>query len=663
MTDLKQELLGIQKYNLSDSITMINILQNFAEKGITITDQDRADLAKTAFKDLPTDQVWALCDNLPAGVKAIVPDSDVGAKAEMVLSGKGWHKISTSGYILYYRDGEAVLIRETAKNPRSGETMINKNGFNAKFYAFTHGENNKLERDKAYDTIVKFDSHKQDLSDLSQAIKGLCKNLNHVYVYNLNGNSDTDTTMLISDINSGSDDNFLMINRDKDYNPTEYLDMSAAAVIGTCNHSRDKDLTYVNIPNYDAVKRYLTKDTQKYIAKHQQKSRYGIQVTYKGDCNEAKSYFKTINGYSLYTYTRYDQPKGVEYIGNFDSSHTSFAAAYLDEFNTIKITDQEIIDNLVAYLISETLKASEAKKLSTVLAAPIARLIYIQQKQLNNAETKIKKQEAVKKLSASLTYLLKHLNFNHNAYDDDQGEESPITIGKLVNYMQDVLNGRPVDRKMFKLIAQSKDKQFADDAAMQQALDLNIADKIRFATDDEISQVRDLLSEKNFKKVYKINDDKDLGEMNTKTLVHGTGNISVLNILGQGLIDADTLRKRHSQRFNYTASGLGRGVYFARPDQVEKSLNYTHDSDSYVFIAKVGYHKIKDVDYYNTNLNAGEADMVWAHGVGSYDRDELLCKNYKNIKLEYLVQYQLVKLTNLCYNKKEELKPALNPNL
>lgn len=639
MTDLKQELLGIQKYNLSDSITMINILQNFAEKGITITDQDRKDLAKTAFKDLPTDQVWALCDNLPAGVKAIVPDTYAGIKAERDLSGKGWHKISTSGYTLYYRDGEAVLIRGTAKSPRNGETMINKNGFNAKFYAFTHGENNKLERDKAYDTIVKFDSHKQDLSDLSQAIKGLCKNLNHVYVYNLNGNSDTDTDMLIGGINSGSDGRFLMINRDKDYNPSEYLDMSAAAVIGTCNYNHDKDLTYVNIPNYDAVERYLTKDTQTYIAKHQQKSRYGIQVTYKGDCDEAKSYFKTINGYSVYIYPCYDQPRGVEYIGDFDSSHTSFAAAYLDEFNTIKITDQEIIDNLVAYLISETLKDSEAKKLSAALAAPIARLIYIQQKQLNNAETKVKKQEAVKKLSASLTYLLKHLNFNHNAYDDNQEEESPITIGKLVNYMQDVLNGRPVDRKMFKLIAQSKDKQFADDAAMQQALDLNIADKIRFATNDEISQVRSLLSEKHFKKVYKINDDKDLGKMNTKTLVHGTGNISVLNIIGQGLIDADTLRKRHSQRFNYTASGLGRGVYFARPDQVEKSLNYTHDSDSYVFIATVGYHQIKDVNYYNTNLNAGKADMVWAHGVGSYNRDELLCKNYKNIKLEYLVQY------------------------
>lgn len=639
MTDLKQELLGIQKYNLSDSITMINILQNFAEKGITITDQDRKDLAKTAFKDLPTDQVWALCDNLPAGVKAIVPYSTAGANVENALSGKGWHKISTSGYILYYRDGEAVLIRKITKSPRNGETMINKNGFNAKFYAFKCDKNNKLERDKVYDTIVKFDSHKQDLSDLAQAIKKLCKDLGHVYVYDLNGYSDTSTAMLIGDINSGSDDNFLMINRDKDYNPSEYLDMSAAAVIGTCNHDGNKDLTYVNIPNYDAVKRYLTKDTQKYIAKHQQKSRYGIQVTYKGDYDEAKSYFKTTNGYSLYTYARYDQPKGVEYIGDFDSSHTSFAAAYCDDFNTVKITDQEIIDNLVAYLISETLKASEAKNLSATLAAPIARLIYIQQKQLNNAETKIKKQEAVKKLSASLTYLLKHLNFNHNAYDDNQEDESPITIGKLVNYMQDVLNGRPVDRKMFKLIAQSKDKQFADDAAMQQALDLNIADKIRFATDDEISQVRSLLSEKHFKKVYKINDDKDLGEMNTKTLVHGTGNISVLNIIGQGLIDADTLRKRHSQRFNYTASGLGRGVYFARPDQVEKSLNYTHDSDSYVFIATVGYHKIKDVNYYNTNLNAGKADMVWAHGVGSYNRDELLCKNYKNIKLEYLVQY------------------------
>lgn len=639
MTDLKQELLGIQKYNLNDSITMINILQNFAEKGITITDQDRADLAKTAFKDLPTDQVWALCENLPAGVKAIVPNSDAGIKAERALSGKGWQKISASGYILYYRDGEAILIRETVKSPRNGETMINKNGFNAKFYAFTYGKNNKLERDKVYDTIVKFDSHKQDLSDLSQAIKELCRDLNHIYVYNLNGNSDTDTEMLIGDINSGSDDNFLIINRDKDYNPSEYLDMSAAAVIGTCNYDRNKDLTYVNIPNYDAVKRYLTKDTQKYIAKHQQKSRYGIQVTYQGDCDAAKSYVKTINGYSVYTYARYDQPRGVEYIGDFTSSHTRFAEAYLDEFNTIKITDQEIIDNMVAYLTSETLKESEAKKLSANLAAPIARLIYIQQKQLNNAQTKIEKQKVVKKLSASLTYLLKHLNFNHNAYDDDQEEESPITIGKLVGYMQDVLNGRPVDRKMFKLIAQSKDKQFADDAAMQQALDLNIANKIRFATDDEISKVRDLLSEKNFKKVYKINDDKDLGEMNTKTLVHGTGNISVLNIIGQGLIDADTLRKRHSSRFNYTASGLGRGVYFARPDQVEKSLNYTHDSDSYVFIATVGYHEIKDVNHYNTNLNAGKADMVWAHGVGSYDRDELLCKNYKNIKLEYLVQY------------------------
>lgn len=640
MTDLKQELLGIQKYNLSDSITMINILQNFAERGITITDQDRADLAETAFKDLPTDQVWALCDNLPAGVKAFVPDSYAGAKAENALSGKGWHKISTNGYILYYQDGEAVLIREAARNPRSGETMINKNGFNAKLYAFTHDEKGKLERNKAYDTAIKFDSHKQDLSDLAQAIKKLRDDPSHVYVYNLNGNSDDNTGILIGGLNSGHGDNFFIINRDKDYKPDEYLDMSAAAVIGTCDYNRNAYLTYIDIPNYDAIKRYFTKDTQKYIAKNQQKSRYGIRVICHGDCDEAKKHFKTINGYSVYNYACYDQPRSIDYIEDFDSSHTSFTAAYLDEFNTIKITDQEIIDNLVAYLISEKLEDAKAKNLSAVLAAPIARLIYIQQKQLNNAETKTKKQEAVKKLSASLTYLLKHLSFNHNAYDDNQEEEeSPITIGKLVDYMQDVLNGRPVDREMFKLIAQSKDKQFADDAAMQQALDLNIANKIRFATDEEISQVRDLLSEKNFKKVYKINDGKDLGEMNTKTLVHGTGNISVLNIIGQGLIDADTLRKRHSHRFNYTASGLGRGVYFARPDQVEKSLNYTHDSDSYVFIAKVGYHKIKDVDYYDTSLNAGNADMVWAHGVGSYDRDELLCKNYKNIKLEYLVQY------------------------
>lgn len=637
MTDLKKELLDIQKYNLNDSITMINILQNFAEKGIAISAQDRKDLAKTAFKELPTDRVWALCKDLPVGVKAIIPDSFTGADAKNALVGKGWHEISANGYILYYQNGKAVLVREPSKNPKNGETFINKNCFNAKFYAFKHIKNNRLERAESYDATIKFDNRKQDLSDLGQAIKKLQDNYDLLYVYDLNRNSNNNVAPLIGGINlyNSSDAYFFTIERP---------DKNIAAVIGKFNYDRNKDLTYVNISNYDAVKRYLTKDTQKYIAKHQQKDKDGsINLTYKGDSNHAKIYFNAISGYNVQACSYFDQPENFNYIETFSGSsyYEGFAASYLSDFNTVEITDQDIIDNLVAYLISEKLKDSETKNLSAALAAPIARLIYIQQKQLNNAKNTAKKQEAVKKLSASLTYLLKHLSFNHKAYDDDQEEEeeSPITIGKLVDYMQDVLNGRPVDRKMFKLIVQSKDEQFADDAAMQQALDLNIANKIRFATNEEIVEIKDLLSQKNFKKVYKINDDKDLDEINTKTLVHGTGNISVLNIIGQGLIDADTLRKRNSHRFSYTASGLGRGVYFARPDQVEKSLNYTHGDDSYVFIAKVGYHKIKDVNYYDTNLQAGNADMVWAHAVGSYDRDELLCKNYKNIKLEYLVQY------------------------
>lgn len=59
--------------------------------------------------------------------------------------------------------------------------------------------------------------------------------------------------------------------------------------------------------------------------------------------------------------------------------------------------------------------------------------------------------------------------------------------------------------------------------------------------------------------------------------MHGTGSISILNILGEGLLTNNDLKK-HNIKHYYTGSGLGQGVYFTDLNHIMKCLNY---SDQY----------------------------------------------------------------------------------
>ena len=212
--------------------------------------------------------------------------------------------------------------------------------------------------------------------------------------------------------------------------------------------------------------------------------------------------------------------------------------------------------------------------------------------------------------------------------------------------MDDVINKRPVNQRMFALIASDGRNTVSlknSEYGLQQAINLNLNHKIDYATDEEQQNIINMLSpavRKSIVKIYRIHQDKIL-DGHIKTLVHGTSNISVLNILGQGLLDYNTLRRYGARNYRYTGSGLGDGIYFARPDQIEKSLNYTGYSEySYVFICSVANHNIYDIKHYNANLNSKNCDLVWGHAVGSYDRDELVAKSPKQVRLEYVIKFK-----------------------
>ena len=83
---------------------------------------------------------------------------------------------------------------------------------------------------------------------------------------------------------------------------------------------------------------------------------------------------------------------------------------------------------------------------------------------------------------------------------------------------------------------------------------------------------------------------------------------------------------------------LGRGIYFARLNQVSKSMNYTSsDKIRYIFIADVAYTKIYEKHQYDGANLANNYDLKYGKHVGSYDRDEFVAKSYAQVYPLYMV--------------------------
>ena len=124
--------------------------------------------------------------------------------------------------------------------------------------------------------------------------------------------------------------------------------------------------------------------------------------------------------------------------------------------------------------------------------------------------------------------------------------------------------------------------------------------------------------------------------------VHGTNNESVLSILQYGLKNLKTLEELQARDETIVAhkkgEGLGRGVYFARPEQAQKSAMYqSGDDHGFMFIADIAYKTTEIVDNYVGSTHETDADLVIGDKVGTGGIDELVAKHDELITLQYVV--------------------------
>lgn len=122
-------------------------------------------------------------------------------------------------------------------------------------------------------------------------------------------------------------------------------------------------------------------------------------------------------------------------------------------------------------------------------------------------------------------------------------------------------------------------------------------------------------------------------------LVHGTKQLSVYSILVNGLLTSAELADLQSKDYEYTASGLGDGLYFAREDQVTKSLNYTsygsNNESEFLFTADVlvPANSIKHVTKYG-DYTHNKYPIICADRVGTRaNYDEILVKDSSLVRL------------------------------
>lgn len=175
----------------------------------------------------------------------------------------------------------------------------------------------------------------------------------------------------------------------------------------------------------------------------------------------------------------------------------------------------------------------------------------------------------------------------------------------------------------------------------------HLANSLQLVDIDEQKQlVQKLYQDAEFKRKYNVGNvytimnssiSHDLSHyQQTRTLLHGTSNVSVISILRDSLLPVSKIR----DDYIYTGSSLGDGVYFAQLTESGKPVAYTDATDTrfgYLIIAEVGFNYVKHVDYFSRQVlqNGG---LLIADKVGRGDRDELCVYDENQINLKYLIE-------------------------
>lgn len=305
----------------------------------------------------------------------------------------------------------------------------------------------------------------------------------------------------------------------------------------------------------------------------------------------------------------------------------------------------------------------------------MATLFYIQQNKLNitvnnAADGKVPVEKSINEFSDDMQHFLKTFNPLYNK--EDVKEHTPTYLD-LMNYFHDVKHEKPIQPIVFNWIYQNMiiddenknetnkkidlEKNTREQFIARQISQMKIEDSLRrLKTPKDKAEFapykQQLLEDDDFKDRFNIvdvyrmpqlkNHNYNNGQAKHITLVHGTSNVSILSILKYGLLDNDSLDQIIEQdshiHAQYTASGLGRGIYFARLNQVSKSMNYTRsDKIRYIFITDVAYTKIYETHHYDGANLADNYDLKYGKHVGSYNRDEFVAKSYAQVHPLYMV--------------------------
>lgn len=292
--------------------------------------------------------------------------------------------------------------------------------------------------------------------------------------------------------------------------------------------------------------------------------------------------------------------------------------------------------------------------ISARFAQPIIKMIYAQQDLFQPQFTKPNEPQddtatvMLKQFNASMQEFLSNLHFDTPSDKDNQ----PIQLSDILNYIYAVKHHQPITPKMLELLVANSNQTTSSQIAINEAYNAKIFDKLHKLDNWKTLPAFQKLSLKDrVTNVYTIDQPQPETVVNVTpsknshhvTLVHGTQNFSLISILEKGLLTHHDLMDDNNKHYRYTGSALGDGVYFSRLDQAEKSANYTNayhsnGTNSFLLIADVNYDKIHDLAHYADQPLQPHENLVWAHGVGSYDRDELVATNKDQVTLRYLVE-------------------------
>lgn len=292
--------------------------------------------------------------------------------------------------------------------------------------------------------------------------------------------------------------------------------------------------------------------------------------------------------------------------------------------------------------------------ISTRFAQPIIKMIYAQQDLFQPQFTKPNESQddpataMLKQFNASMQEFLQNLHFETQTDKDNQ----PIQLSDILNYIYAVKHHQPITPQMLELLVNKSSQTTSSQIAINEAYNAKLFDKLHKVTDWQALPALQKLSLKDrVQNVYTIDQLRPKAAVHVTpskgshqvTLVHGTQNFSLISILEKGLLTHHDLMDDNNKHYRYTGSALGDGVYFSRLDQAEKSANYTDayrndTTNSFLLIADVNYDQIHDLAHYADQPLQPHENLVWAHGVGSYDRDELVATNKDQVTLRYLVE-------------------------